>query len=498
MSKTVLAADFAKILSACGRDVSVVGKRQIAYLSTYLRAVGAKTAVIEKDYVDRDFLEDHVRYYSRCFHEYSRMCHRVHFFAHEYSEQEIDEFLVDAEAEKQRAFSDAYLGFVVIRPLPQTVVGRTCLVPYEEDRTHRHYMALREVPVSFFGRKLVVRCMPFQEQDSAVAACATCALWSSFQITAALFGHEIYSPGRITSLATEHGLSNVRVLPNKDGLSVSDMVYAVRHIGLDPVCINVGNGKPRFAEEVMLGNIYAYLRLGVSVVVLGKLVDASETDCGFHAITVNGYHLPDDGSADMASDQLVANRIDKIYVHDDQLGPYARMEKCLDGSNEWITQWQDSSGKGEHLKFKPSVLLIPVYHKIRVSYAEVSHMAFVFGRLIKGVVYALGCRLVFEWDILLARSNDVKDGVREDADIPREKRLAFLETSFPRFIWKVEVKINGEKCAMFCIDATDSGQGLDVVSAIFYSQDLPRIVVEVPATATAIENPIFRSCIVGS
>lgn len=35
MSKTVLAADFVKILSACGRDVSVVGKRQIAYLSTF-------------------------------------------------------------------------------------------------------------------------------------------------------------------------------------------------------------------------------------------------------------------------------------------------------------------------------------------------------------------------------------------------------------------------------------------------------------------------------
>lgn len=151
----VLPADLVQVLQRCGiGDDHVHQRRQIGYLSGYLGDIGAKTAVIENEYIDRDFLEDHVLYYSRCFHDYDRKCHRVHFFSKVYSEEDIDEIIVGGNADGFHDFTASYLGFVVVRPLPETIVGRTCLVPYVENgATDRHYKALCDTGVSFFWEK---------------------------------------------------------------------------------------------------------------------------------------------------------------------------------------------------------------------------------------------------------------------------------------------------------------------------------------------------------
>lgn len=46
----------------------------------YFDHIGAKTIIVENDYIDRDFLEDYSGYYARCFHDYQRSCTRLHFF----------------------------------------------------------------------------------------------------------------------------------------------------------------------------------------------------------------------------------------------------------------------------------------------------------------------------------------------------------------------------------------------------------------------------------
>ncbi len=51
--------------------------------------LGAKLAVIEKEYVDSYFLDEYKAYYARSFNRYSSICSRIHFFSMEQFEEAI-------------------------------------------------------------------------------------------------------------------------------------------------------------------------------------------------------------------------------------------------------------------------------------------------------------------------------------------------------------------------------------------------------------------------
>ena len=107
--------------------------RSIKYLLDYLTSINAKTVVIEADYIDRDYLDDFASFYVKCFNTYNRRCKRVHFFACAFTAEQFavcirgsDEGLTEARLQQH------YLGFVVARPLPDAVIGRTILATYPE------------------------------------------------------------------------------------------------------------------------------------------------------------------------------------------------------------------------------------------------------------------------------------------------------------------------------------------------------------------------------
>ncbi|MGD9730294.1 MAG: hypothetical protein AB7V39_28490, partial [Nitrospiraceae bacterium] len=166
----------------------VAGKFHSIYFRDYFRALKAKTIVVEEHYVDRDYLEDFVGYYGRCFRPPGRYCVRIHFFRSSFAVEDLDNFLANQSNRKSflrsKFKSKQYLGFVVVKPLPKTFIGRTCLRTYPTASTGRHFPALRDYDVSLFGVSLTVRSLAFQEQDTEVARCATAALWSTFQGTA--------------------------------------------------------------------------------------------------------------------------------------------------------------------------------------------------------------------------------------------------------------------------------------------------------------------------
>ena len=76
---------------------------------------------------------------------------------------------------------------------------------------------------------------------------------------------------------------------------------------------------------------------------LWDVSDDTHTSMGFHAVAVTGFSMGGDSPAPIGETQfsLKASRVDKLYVHDDQVGPFARM--VFDGVE--ITIGQDNSGK---------------------------------------------------------------------------------------------------------------------------------------------------------
>lgn len=126
-----------------------------------------------------------------------------------------------------------YLGFIVVKPLPMTIIGRTCLVTYpKEGGKDRYFPIIRKYNVNLFGINLSVKSLAFQEQDNVVAACAASALWSVLHGTGILFQHSILSPGEITKEATKQLPIETRTFPNK-GLSVEQMAHAIQSVNLD-------------------------------------------------------------------------------------------------------------------------------------------------------------------------------------------------------------------------------------------------------------------------
>lgn len=106
-------------------------KVHLEYLQEYyLKRLGTGTIVVEKEYVDRDYLEDFAAFYVRCFHAYSRCCRRLHFFSARFTGDAFERFLRGECPDLVTTMKEGYLGFLVARPLPQAVICRDRVVTF--------------------------------------------------------------------------------------------------------------------------------------------------------------------------------------------------------------------------------------------------------------------------------------------------------------------------------------------------------------------------------
>ena len=113
---------------------------QVRYLASYLRKgdTPARSMVVESTYVDRHYLEEFTGYYASKLHPPSSHATRIHFFSVDFDERSFREKLkeaVDAYQATCDSLSDAYLGFVVVRPIPGAPIGRTLLRPYSDRKS---------------------------------------------------------------------------------------------------------------------------------------------------------------------------------------------------------------------------------------------------------------------------------------------------------------------------------------------------------------------------
>lgn len=458
-------------------------KRHIDYLDRYLSHIAPKTLVVERQYVDRDFLEDFAAYYVRCFPRYEKTCTRIHFFRNTFSQEELiaclggDENSLSAEAMRTN-----YLGFMVIKPLPQTVIGRTCLTTYEET-SKRFFPAAREreFGANLFGISLPIpRTLPFQEQDSVVAACATSALWTVFQATAREFQHQLLSPIEITKAATHLLPTETRVIPNR-GLSKQMMAHAIKSVNLEPFLIRVSEA------YLLQAAIYSYVHARIPLILGVALADGTCDDdlrpLGMHALAVAGYSLDGPPKPITASGLLLrASRMDKIYVHDDQIGPFARMElldgtvtlKHADGGTQTVntalsTSWPSSANSGR-VRAIPDMLLVPLYHKLRISWEwallRVTEINAFLAQL-TNALHVLNLNAL-EWDVYVTNVNEVRREMRAADGVPPSKRFAAVTRPMPRFIWRATAWRDGKPVVDVLFDATDVDTADALVQALIY------------------------------
>lgn len=491
-------------------------KDQVDYLFNYLRILGAKSVLLEHSYVDKDYLEDFSRYYVKRFGNDGHKCARLHFFSSKVDHRHITSILEQgADAgDSISALNADYLGFVVLKPLPRTFIGKTCLKVMPDERTadkDKKRLA-RTYKVDLFGIPLSVDSIAFQEQDKVVAACATTAIWVALHCLTWRQPRSIPSCSEITINAINHIPDSSNSFPSKQ-LSNKQILRSLDIEGLRYHAESIK--APDRAD--FLQSVIAHIDSSLPIILSGEVfndvtgkdtsVDVSDqstsvvsvvpldvatpkralTSRGGHAICIVGYKID-------ADEQV-------LYVHDDRLGPYARaklvalsdyeLRKAADVKDQtWALGLQKMSECGQNWE-DPHELIVPLFSavpcekKARLSYVYVHETCRLIANMAWDELQDDMSRSDLKWrtslreissirhDILrhaAARQVTSEGSVGEVDDTRFEQwqaeKLALLTGGFARLQWEATLEYQGVPLFTVLFDASEIPQG-NAVSAIY-------------------------------
>lgn len=440
-------------------EQDAVRKPQVRYIKRYLEELGCRSVLVENAYIDHDFLDDYASYYAKCFGSYKRFCRRAHFWSTDIADIDVPEAVATRDKPKLECLSDSYLGFAVLKPLPEAVIGRTVLKTYDDDGGKRRIRVIRDYQANLFGLTLNLKSLAFQEQDTVLAACATTALWSCFQATSEKFQLTLPTPSQITKSATKY-LQISRPIPSH-GLLVEQMCSAISHNGLVPEVQTI------YPDTPVNSLIFAYVSAGLPVVLGYTFADGG----GRHAVAVCGYRLEDspqvetetkDSGLDM---NLVGRRIREFYVHDDGLGPFSRLkcstvpsESMKKPGNPRLLVREVDDEPDMTRECVPYVVIVPLYHKIRLRFPHVMDAT----RGISSYLRRLGIDYVdrenprgFEWEVRLMELPNIKRKLAESDTIETEVKKVLLTENLPRYLWVSSALVDRRRQFSLVADATD-------------------------------------------
>jgi len=235
--------------------------------------------------------------------------------------------------------------------------------------------------------------------------------------------------------------------------------------------------------------VYAYLKGKIPLVLGFSLYDqinGKYISRGGHAVAICGFcegGQLEDKYANIPGLQLQASRIDKFYVHDDQIGPFAKMEtdgKILVDGGEYQTlktTWPSQGNEIEHLLGVPEILIIPLYHKIRIPFEKVLASVNSFNRLYLTfnewtIKVGSGPLLpLIEWDIHLVTISDFKQSIYLNKQLTGEYKRSILTQKLPKYLWRATAIVQNEPVFGFLMDATDIDQGTFFLMKIIFNTD---------------------------
>ncbi|MBK9929568.1 MAG: hypothetical protein IPP04_06810 [Saprospiraceae bacterium] len=311
--------------------------------------------------------------------------------------------------------------------------------------------------------------MAFQEQDHTTTACASIATWSALQIAGKLFQRKIPSPSAVTKNALSTNLSGSK-FPNS-GLTGEQICTAIIANGLSTY------KSPIKTHKNLLALVYSYGKAGLPIIcglsIYKKKNNKAITSTRIlHAVTINGYKLDTKIPKEVFSKyelRLNSSRIKKLYAHDDQLCPFARLEmqstyiQIGKQSVKYLTtEWPNSeSNNGESHEKRVAIIeniYIPLHPNMRIHYPDVYETILQFMNYVfetsKGWFEILK---EAEWDIYLKDLNKFKqDILKHPGTIFNVHRSEVVNTHFPKYIWVVGIKFEQSTAYELIFDTTES------------------------------------------
>lgn len=473
-------------------------KPQITYLYHYLQDLGARSVLLEREYVDKDYLEDFSRYYVKCFNNGGYRCARLHFFSQELDHTQLEDVLkLGEKASAYNSFQGSYLGFIVIKPLPKTFIGKTCLKAYPElvpgspntKCLHRTYR------INLFGIDLEVESLAFQEQDKVVSACATTAIWTALHACRWKNEKQIPACSQITTNAINFIDGSNNSFPNKEltnkqilrALDFEDFKYHNESI-----------------EETTGSQLFETIRCHIDSdipVIIGGQIYTTEGHLGGHAVTILGYKEEND--------------VFSCYAHDDRFGPFAKARIIeQDGCCQLTLQKKNDNGEwlAPHEFLRVSSLIIPTHKKVRIPYTFPQRTCNLIIKIYEKWLISKkneDASGSFTFALQLYQISDIKkiilgatcDETYGDLQVFQKNRAHFLTKSYARFQWVATFHFQGEVAFRVLFDATDIPQGNAVSGVFIEKQNVSRILLDllkkwVPADEVERQNESFINSVI--
>lgn len=473
-------------------QTSITSKQSAAVpaLIDHLKDVGAVFAIIEREYLDRDFTAEFSAFYSKVFKRHTKICQRIHFFKKPVSST-VASGTAEQVADELESLSESqdYLGFVVVRPIPHAPLGRVCVVaPTSPAGVQSDVLIMTEHRVHLLGAELSVMGCQFTQQDARVGACAQAAIW--------ICGRHYHERHRgpwatipdITDAASKPtDLVQSQFLPaGSGGLSADSMLRALRWLGREPLVYYSANRDPNTLKYTWgappnpAAIIDRYIDSGIPVILgIGSWV-ASHT-IG-HAVVATG-HTRKIHSGPVPTGQRLTRAVfsDYFLVHDDQLGTHLRMP-IVSGAPHGQTPYSL-----ENLNY----LIIPLPAKVFVT-AEATEV----------IAWARLEQYCTNWQTMKANYGQQlsNSAVAGDAFVALFNAGQIIARTYLTYGWKYKARIIKNNCASELKEATrdfDLPRYVWVTefgSATSFNQsDESKIIIEAHCVQDATSNAFWDS-----
>ena len=331
------------------------------------REAGARSALVEHDYLDRDYSEEFSVFYSRLFQRYRRRTRRLHFFRADLATVAERGGLMAVVAEMQACAGPErgdYLGFIVVRPVEDAPIGRAVLGFVSAPEGMRACVQVRATYETHpLGTTLSVRGIAFTQQDQRISACAQASIWVSGRHFHTRHGGPWFSTSAITEAAskpTDFVVSSS--LPaGSSGLGVNNMLRALRAMDRHPYAFAGDLTKdgdiawhPSLPPQAALAR---YVGSGIPVIAGLAPWKAGQGD-GHAVVVIGDTFAPLTTPSLQVSRPTIAEFSPYFLVHDDQRGPNLRMA-VRPGSADAETPYNIQ----EHLRF----LIVPLPDKVFIT-----------------------------------------------------------------------------------------------------------------------------------
>lgn len=279
-----------------------------------------KVVVLERSYICKDHRNLHSRFLSKKFRDRPSHCSRLHFFS---SEQINRDSLFRRPIEAQ----DHYLGFSVIRPIPERELGRTVIDAEKMGLTHEggaYYMRTR-FRANLNGVDLYLQGFPFMTQDVEATGCSHAALWGICRYLSQRYSE--YSEFRPYDLVLRTSPERGRVIPYR-GMTHADYATILADFGCHPVSFTTRVGEDSFLD------VCAYVESGIPVVASMQ----NQKDGPGHVVNLIGhttnenqsfrrkgfFHETPAGETTLHIADSAAF-LDSFIINDDNLFPYRNL-----------------------------------------------------------------------------------------------------------------------------------------------------------------------------